>query len=74
MKLAATVLAPPQYEESAFVARSTQLYRGHAANRLAQQDQSGYRRQHCRRLDALLAGKLEQVLQTFGEVLLPKAA
>jgi hypothetical protein len=38
------------------------------------QDQSGYRRQHRRRLNAMMDGKLEQVLQTFGEVLLPKTA
>ncbi|WP_146009819.1 hypothetical protein [Janthinobacterium sp. ROICE36] len=65
-----TVLLPPHYEGSALIACSTQLYRGHAANRLA----PGYRRQHRRRLDAMLDGKLEQVLQTFGEVLWLKAA
>lgn len=61
-----TVLLPPHCEGRALIARSTPLYRGHAANRLAQQDQSGYRRQHRRRLHAMLGGKLEQVLQTFG--------
>lgn len=49
-----TVLLPRHCEGRAFIARSTQLYRGHAVNRLAQQDKSGYRRQHRRRLDAVL--------------------